>query len=137
MAWAGPAGGSGHPFDQAKNRRVEIKSIPREAIRIRNLRLCCLSLRESRNFRGAKGDSYSFIRPKGHAMDNAKKNEPRPGATPSPAQRAAAAPAHHANVANLLAGVPSPHVKRFHALRGDISAVAGLSAGAACLGVCA
>jgi ABC-type nitrate/sulfonate/bicarbonate transport system permease component len=62
-------------------------------------------------------------------MDDVKKNEPaRPGA--------ASGPARQATVANPLAGMPSPHVRRFRALRGDISAWQAFLLGAACLGLC-
>jgi NitT/TauT family transport system permease protein len=66
-------------------------------------------------------------------MDS-KQNEPRP---PSGGpRRAASPPARHANVANPLAGVPSPHVRRFRALRGDVAPWQAFLLGAACVAVC-
>ena len=50
--------------------------------------------------------------------------------------RAAPRPLAKPTVANPLAGVPSPHVRRFRALRGDISAWQAFLLGAACIGLC-
>ncbi len=68
------------------------------------------------------------------AVNDVNRSEPRPPA--GGAHRAAGAPARHANVANPLAGMPSPHVRRFRAMRGDISAWQAALLGAACIAVC-